>query len=71
MRQNRPRIEYNSRGETGNTFWLLCRLLQEMRKQRRIAEYNDIRDRVVEASSFEEALKIIGEVADLVDTAKR
>lgn len=66
----RPVIEYNRRGETGNIFWILCRLLQEMRKQRRIAEYNDIRDRVVEASSFEEALKIIGEVADLVDTAK-
>ena len=70
MRQNRPRIEYNSRGETGNTFWLLCRLLQEMRKQRRIAEYNDIRNRVVNANSYAEALEIMSEVADLIDTAK-
>lgn len=70
MRQSRPRIEYNSRGETGNTFWLLCRLLQEMRKQHRIAEYNDIRDRVLESGSYKEALAIIGEIADLVDTAK-
>ena len=66
----RPVIEYNRRGETGNIFWILCRLLQEMRKQRRIAEYNDIRDRVVNANSYAEALEIMSEVADLVDTVK-
>ena len=41
-----------------------------MRKQRRIAEYNDIRDRVVNANSYAEALEIMSEVADLIDTAK-
>lgn len=67
----RPVIEYNSKGETGNIFWIVAALLREMRKQRRIAEYNDIRDRVFAAGSYKEALEIIGEVADLVDTAKR
>ena len=70
MRQTRPTIEYNSRGETGNIFWIVAALLREMRKRRIIAEYNDIRARVFAASSYKEALKIIGEVADLVDTAK-
>ena len=37
-----------------------------MRKQRRIITFNDLRDRVFEAQSYDEALKIIGEEVTLI-----
>lgn len=37
-----------------------------MRKQRRIIAFNDLRDRVFEAQSYEEALAIIGEEVTLI-----
>jgi hypothetical protein len=38
-----------------------------MRKQRRITEYNDLRDRVTSSGSYTEALAEIRKVVDLVD----
>lgn len=63
-------IHYDSCGETGNIFWILGELQKGLRKQRRINDFNEIRDRVFEARSYKEALAIIGEEATLIDHHK-
>lgn len=64
-------IVYDSRGATGNIFWLLGELRQIMRKQRRYTAFNEIRDRVVAAGSYNEALQIMSEEVTLVDRDKQ
>jgi len=48
---------FTQRGEAGNA----------LRKQRRINDYNTMRDRVFASGSYAEALEIIREYVDLVD----
>jgi len=64
--KNKPVIEYDPYGHTGNIFWILGEVSKIMRKQSRITAYNDLRDRVFEAQSYEEALEIIGEEVTLI-----
>ena len=64
---NKPELRYNSRGETGNIYWRLGELSRIMRSQNQISVYNEIRDRVFKAQSYQEALEIIGEVVTLID----
>jgi len=64
--KNKPVIEYDPYGHTGNIFWILGEVSKIMRKQSRITAYNDLRDRVFEAQSYEEALEIIGEEETLI-----
>lgn len=66
MKQQKPVIEYDPYGHTGNIFWILGEVNKIMRKQSRIIDYNDLRDRVFEAQSYEEALAIISEEVTLV-----
>ena len=66
----RPTIIYDSRGETGNIYYLIGQLQQIMRKQRRYTDFNNLRDRIFESSSYEDALAIIGEEVELVDIAR-
>ena len=66
----RPTIIYDSRGETGNIYYLIGQLQQIMRKQRRYTDFNNLRDRIFESGSYEEALAIIGEEVELVDIAR-
>ena len=63
----KPELRYNSRGETGNIYWILGELSRIMRSQNQISVYNEIRDRVFKAQSYQEALEIIGEVVTLID----
>ena len=65
MTPQKPIIEYCVHGETGNIFWILGRLRDIMRKQRRIDAFNQIWDRVQKAGSYDTALKIISEEAEL------
>lgn len=66
MKQGKPTIEYDPYGYTGNIFWILGEVSKIMRKQCRIIDYNDLRDRVFEAQSYEDALAIISEEVTLV-----
>ena len=66
----RPTIIYDSRGETGNIYYLIGQLQQIMRKQRRYTDFNNLRYRIFESGSYEEALAIIGEEVELVDIAR-
>ena len=63
----RPEIRFSSRGPSGNIFHILALVREAMRKQRRIAEYNDLRDRVTSSRSYTEALTEIRKLVDLID----
>lgn len=63
----RPTVFFRSSSESGNIFHILGLVRREMQKQRRITEYNDLRDRVYNSGSYREALAIIREYVDLHD----
>ena len=63
----KPIIHFESRGPSGNIFWILGTVRNALRKQRRINDYNDLRDRVLASHSYREALTIIREYVDLID----
>lgn len=60
-------IHFHSRGESGNIYALLAKVSAHMLKQKRIPEFNDLRDRVYTAGSYETALAILREEVDLID----
>lgn len=64
-------IEFHSTKESGNIFWILGAARDELRAQRRITDYNTMRDRVCETTSYEKALAIIREYVELVDLDER
>ena len=66
MKKEKPVVEYDPYGHSGNIYWILGEVSAIMKKQRRIIAFNDLRDRVFEAQSYEEALQIIGEEVTLV-----
>jgi len=66
----KPIIQYDSRGASGNIYYILGMVSQALRKQRRYTDFNNLRDRVFECHSYEKALKIIGETVTLIDTSK-
>lgn len=63
----KPTIHFRSRHESGNIFFILALVRKEMQKQRRITDYNNLRDRVTSAGSYREALAIIRETISLID----
>lgn len=63
----KPVIRYNSRSETGNIYYILAMVRNELSKQRRITEYNNLWSKVQLSGSYEEALKHIKEVVTLID----
>ena len=60
-------LHFNSRGESGNIYYILGNVRAIMCKQRRITEYNYMWEAVQNSNSYEEALKIIGKHVPLVD----
>ena len=66
MKKDKPIVEYDPYGHSGNIYWILGQVSEIMRKQRRIIAFNDLRDRVFEAQSYDEALQIIGEEVTLI-----
>lgn len=66
----KPTITYDRSGPSGNIYAILGAVSQALRKQRRYADFNALRDRVFEAQSYEEALQIIGETVNLVEIQK-
>jgi len=71
MKKLKPELRFNSRQPSGNIYWILGELSRIMRKQSRIIAYNEIRDRVMDAQSYQEALQIIGEEVTLIDESKK
>lgn len=67
---NKPELIYDSRGESGNIFWILGQVRRLLQQQRRITAYNELWERVQRAGSYKEALDIIGEEVTLIDIAE-
>ena len=61
------KVEFHSRGQSGNIYYIIGAVREVMKKQSRILEYNDMWDEVQNAKSYQEALKIIAEHVELVD----
>jgi hypothetical protein len=66
----KPVLEYDSRGESGNIFWILGQVRRILQKQSRITAYNEMWEKVQNTHSYNEALEIIGKEVTLIDTAK-
>lgn len=63
----KPEVHFRSEHESGNTLFILGLVREELRKQKRITEYNDLRDAVLNAGSYQEALSLMNEKVTLVD----
>ena len=63
----KPTVKFNRTKESGNIFYILCKVREEFRKQRRISEFNELWDKIQSCKSYEEALEHIRKVVDLVE----
>lgn len=63
----KPVVYFNSRGESGNIYWILGLVRAKLRKQRRITDYNNLCEKVHNSHSYQEALRFIREYVDLID----
>ena len=66
----KPVLEYDSRGPSGNIYWILGQVRRIMQKQARIIAYNEMWEKVQNAHRYNEALEIISKEVTLIDTAK-
>lgn len=62
----KPTIHFRSRHESGNIFAILAMVRQELRKQRRITEYNELWEHV-QKGDYENAIRLIREKVNLID----
>ena len=56
-------------GPDGNIYFLLGLVSNVLKKQRRITDFNNLRDMVFNSKSYGEALYHINEVVELADTS--
>lgn len=64
---NKPVIHFASRHESGNIYFILALVQTALRKERRITDFNTMRDEVFHSDSYTEALAAIRKYVDLVD----
>lgn len=67
MTMEKPIVHFRSRHESGNIFVILGLVRRALQKQRRITEYNDLRDKVTGSGNYRDALAIIRETVNLID----
>lgn len=63
----KPIVYFNSQGGSGNIYHILGLVQRELRKQRRINDFNELRDKVLNSKSYDEALRHIRKYVDLID----
>ena len=63
----KPTVKFNRTKESGNIFYILCKVREELRKQRRISEFNELWDKIQGCKSYEEALEHIKNVVNLIE----
>lgn len=64
-------VIFNRNEPNGNIYAILGMARTELKKQQRIADYNEMRDRVTQSKSYNDALKIIDEYVMLIDTTPK
>lgn len=60
-------ITISKSGPTGNIYCVLGLVQKEMRKQQRINDYNEARDKVFASKSYKDALTILRELVNIVE----
>lgn len=65
----KPVLIYDSRGASGNIYWILGQAKRILKEENRIAAYDAMWEKVQKAHSYKEALEIIGKEVTLIDTA--
>lgn len=59
-------IHFRSCRETGNIYWIMGAVRDQMRKERRITDWNNAWERI-QQTDYAGALKILRELVDLID----
>ena len=70
MAKQKTKVFFDSRGPSGNIYHILGEVSKALRKERRIVEFNKLRDKVFESKSYAEALAIIREHVELIDKSE-
>ena len=63
----KPEVHFRSQHESGNTLYILGMVRDVLRKQRRYTDFNNLRDAVLNAASYEEALQLMNGYVTLID----
>lgn len=64
----KEKVEYSRSGPSGNIYYIIGKAQLALRKQHCILDYNEMWERVQKSHSYDEALAIIGEYVELVET---
>lgn len=64
---DKPKVEFDSKGPSGNIYHILAMVQHSLKKQHRLADYNILQDKVCNSSSYQDVLNIIREYIDLID----
>ena len=59
-------IHFQSSHETGNIYWIMGKVREQMQKEHRIADWNNAWERI-QKTDYAGALAILRELVDLVD----
>lgn len=59
-------IHFQSRHESGNIYWIMGKVRDIMRKERRITDWNNAWERI-QKTDYAGALAILRELVDLID----
>lgn len=63
----KPTIHFASMKQTGNIYWIMGAVRDALRKQRRITEWNDLYQEILNSGSYAEALGKINKLVHLID----
>lgn len=63
----RPTVEFHSSSAEGNIYYILGKVRDALRKQRRINDYNELWERVQKSGNYPNALAEIRKIVDLTD----
>ncbi len=68
---SKPVLRYNSKTEQGNIFNILAIVYKILQKEGKNEDIKELQQRVMSSTSYKEALKIINEKVELIDTAEK
>lgn len=71
MRKTKTKIFFDSCGESGNIYHILGKVSEVLRKEHRLLEFNEVRDKVFASGSYKDALAIIRQHIDLIDNSNK
>lgn len=63
-------IHFNSRGSSGNVYWIMSKVRQQMQKESRIIDWNNAWERI-QQTDYAGAIAIMRELVDLIDDGGR